>query len=143
MWWHKHLFIIGLQIIAFIPYITGSYRFYKGRDNFLGWIGLGIGLDIIMTILPFLYQFPRMEESQGAPWSSILFVIHIASAGIGMFGFMAIFIYLLIKGVKKEYRWLRKFQYLILLRLWIFGVSIALINFLIKVIFDTRLYDYI
>lgn len=143
MWWHKHLFIISLQIIAFIPYIIGSYRFYKGKSKFLGWIALGISLDIIMAILPFVYQFPRMEENQGAPWSSVLFITHIATAGIGMFGFIAIFVYLLIKGMDKEYKLLRKFQYLILLRLWIFGVSIALINFLIKVIFDIRIYDYI
>jgi|AntRauTorckE6833_2_1112554.scaffolds.fasta_scaffold09062_5 hypothetical protein len=142
MWWYKHLFIIGLQIIAFIPYIIGSYRFYKRRNNFMIFLTIGIILDIIMTFAPFIYSFPRMEESQGAPWSSPLFLVHILTAGTGMFGFIIMYIYLIFKGINHKYSWLRNFQYFILLRLWIFGVGIALINFLVKAAFNVRIYDY-
>ncbi len=143
MWWQKHLAIIAMQIIAFIPYIIGSRKFYKWKRGFMPWIAIGISLDIIMAITPFVVELPRMESKQGAPWSSPLFIIHISTAGIGMIGFMMMFFYLLIKGTNGPYLILRKFQYKILLRLWIFGVTIALINFLIKVIFDIRIYDYL
>ena len=143
MWWQKHLIIIAMQIIAFIPYIIGSRKFYQGKQNFMGWIAFGISLDIMMALAPFIFELPRMESNQGAPWSSSLFIIHISAAGIGMIGFILMFIYLLIKGTQKPYVRLRKFQYKVLLRLWIFGVSVALINFLIKVIFNIRIYDYI
>lgn len=143
MWWQKHLVIIGIQIIAFIPYVLGSYKFYKTKKNFMGWLAIGIILDITMAILPFVIELPRMEGNQGAPWSSILFLVHISTAGIGMFGFIIMFIYLLINGVNHDYRILRKFQYTVLLRLWILGVGISLLNFLVKVIFCIRIYDFI
>lgn len=143
MWWYKHLAIITMQIIAFIPYIIGSLKFYRYKNKFMGWIAVGISLDIMMALTPFIFTLPRMEDSQGAPWSSPLFIIHISSAGIGMIGFICMFSYLLIKGTKKPYVRLRKFQYKVLLRLWIFGVGIALINFLIKIMFNIRIYDYI
>lgn len=142
MWWQKHLWIIAMQVIAFIPYIVGSTRFYRRKNNFMVWIAIGIMLDIIMAITPFVVDLPRMESSQGAPWSSILFLVHISTAGIGMFGFIIMFIYLLINGVHHRYKILRQFQYKVLLRLWILGVGIALLNFLIKVIFSIRIYDY-
>lgn len=143
MWWYSHLPIIGLQIIAFFPYIIGSRRFYKKKEKFMLFFLAGIILDIIMALTPFLVELPRMSAEQSAPWSSYLFIFHITTAGIGMFGFIFMFIFLLVKGVKHEYIFLRKFQYYILLRLWIVGVGLALVNFFIKVVFNIRIYDYL
>ncbi len=143
MWWQRHLVIIGMQIIAFVPYIVGSRRFYQNKDKFMTWISLGILLDILMAISPFIFELPRMESNQSAPWNSALFIIHIGTASIGMFGFLIMFLYLWINGTDYPYKKLRIFQYLFLLRLWIFGVSIALLNFIIKVAFNIRIYDYI
>lgn len=143
MWWYKHLFVIGMQIIAFIPYIIGSRKFYQNKNKFMFWIAFGILLDLIMTFVPFIFTLPRMEDSQSAPWLSLLFIIHITTAGIGMVGFILMFFYLLFKGTEKPYIRLRKFQYKVLLKLWIFGVSIALINFLVKIFFNIRIYDYL
>ena len=143
MWWYKHIWIIAMQVIAFIPYIVGSHGFYRGKKNFMYWLALGLFLDAVMAIAPMIFRLPRMEASQGAPWGSLLFIIHIATAGIGMFGFMIMFIYLLIRGTDHYYGKLRRFQYHILLKLWMFGVVIALLNFLIKVLWNVRIYDYL
>lgn len=143
MWWFSHLPIIALQVIAFFFYVIASRRFYQKKEGFMPWLFMGITLDIVMTLIPFLVELPRMSPEQSAPWSSLLFILHIFSAGAGMLGFIFMFVYLLIKGVQYEYKFLRKFQYKILLKLWIIGVSIALINFIIKVVFHFRIYDYL
>lgn len=143
MWWHKHLWIILMQIIAFIPYIIGSRKFYLRKKNFMIWIAIGLILDFIMAISPVIFKLPRMDSSQGAPWTSFLFITHITTSGIGMFGFFIMFFYLIFKGTNYDYERLRKFQYHLLLKLWIVGVGIALINFLVKVLFNLRIYDFI
>lgn len=141
MWWTRHLFLIGMQIAAFVPYFIGSKRFYKREDNFMRWLAIGIILDLIMTFTPFLVKLPRMQENQGAPWSSILFIAHITCAGIGMFGFIIMFLYLAYRGPNRRYPRLRKFQYVVLFPLWAIGVMIALTNFATKVAFNMRIYD--
>lgn len=142
MWRHSHLPIIFLQALAFPLYIIGSRRFYLRKDNFMILLFFGIILDIIMTLIPFMVELPRMSIEQSAPWNSYLFIFHIASAGIGMFGFIIMLIILQIKGTELDYTFLRIFQYKFLLRLWIIGVGIALINFFVKVMFQFRIYDY-
>jgi hypothetical protein len=141
MWWVRHLWLVGIQVVAFVPYIIGSSRFYRRKSGFMRWLAIGIALDVIMAITPFIVKLPRMEASQGAPWSSILFLTHIILAGAGMFGFVIMFFYLAIKGYDRDYPRLRKFQYVVLLRLWMAGVGIALVNFAVKVMFGVRVYD--
>jgi hypothetical protein len=143
MWWLYHLWVIGLQVTALICYAIGSYRFYKNKDKFMLFLTLGILFDIIMAIGASSGILPRMQESQGAPWSSPLFIVHVSFSGFGLFSFIFMYVYLKIKGIDYEYPKLRKFQFKIMLPCWITGVSISLINFLIKVIFEIRLYDYI
>jgi hypothetical protein len=143
MWWYKHIWIIAIQIIAFAPYIIGSHRFYIGKKNFMAWIAIGLILDFTMAISPIFFELPRMENDQGAPWTSFLFILHIFASGVGMFGFFVMFVYLIIKGTEHYYGKLRRFQYKILLRLWILGVSIALVNFLFKIVFNIRIYDFV
>ena len=61
MWWYYHLPIILLQILAFFPYIIGSRRFYQGKNGFMWLLSIGVLLDIIMTITPFVVELPRMS----------------------------------------------------------------------------------
>jgi hypothetical protein len=143
MWWHYHLPIIFLQVIAFFPYIIGSRRFYQGKKGFMLLLCLGVSLDVIMAITPFVVELPRMSAEHTAPWVSFLFITHIASAGFAMFYFIWMLIFISVKGPNYNYNILRIFQYKVILRLWILGVSIALINFFVKVVFQIRIYDYL
>ncbi len=143
MWWIYHLWVIGFQIAALACYGVGSYRFYKNIKGYMKFLTLGIILDIIMAIGASSGALPRMEASQSAVWTSPLFIIHVILSGFGLFSFIFLYIFLLIKGADKEYPKLRKIQFKIFLPCWIVGVSIGLINFFIKVIFEVRLYDII
>lgn len=143
MWWVYHLWVIGFQVAALTSYAIGSYRFYKNIRNFMKFLTLGILLDIIMAIGASSGALPRMEAGQTAIWTSPLFIIHVILSGFGLFSFIFLYIYLLIKGRDREYTKLREIQFKIFLPCWIVGVSIGLINFFTKVIFEIRLYDYI
>ena len=134
--------IIAMQLFAVCAYFVGSRKFYTLKENFLHWILIGIVLDVIMTIIPFIFQLPRMPGNSETPWDSLLFLLHISMAGGGMFGFIIIFLYLYKNGTNYYYRKLRKFQYKVLFPVWFIGVSIALVNFLIKVLCNIRIYDY-
>lgn len=76
------------------------------------------------------------------PWRSILFLTHITTATLGMFGFIGVWLVLLIKGKDRPYDRLRKFQYRILLPAWVIGEVIALTNSILKIILKIRIYDY-
>ena len=143
MWWIYHLWVIAFQIAALVSYAIGSYYFYKNKKNFMKFLTLGIILDIIMAIGASSGALPRMEAGQGAVWSSPLFIIHVITSGFGLFSFIFMYIYLFIKGTDYEYRRLRKIQFKIFLPCWTIGVSVGLINFFVKVIFNVRLYDFI
>jgi len=143
MWWIYHLWVIGFQISALACYAVGSYRFYKNTKSFMKFLTLGIILDIIMAMGASSGALPRMEASQSAVWTSPLFVIHVILSGFGLFSFIFLYVFLLVKGTKKEYPKLRKIQFKIFLPCWIVGVAIGLINFFTKVIFQIRLYDFI
>jgi len=132
-----------IQIVAFIPYAIGSWRFYTHKSRFLFSIGLGIALDALMALSASFGWLPRMQSDQGAPWDSVLFVTHVATTVFGMFGFLFLFVYVLVRGTTKEYPKLRAFQYKVMFRLWCLGVAIALANFIVKVAFGIRIYDYV
>ena len=118
MWWIYHTWVIGFQVAALFCYAIGSYRFYKNKKNFMKFLTLGIILDIIMAVGASSGFLPRMEESQGAPWSSPLFIIHVASSGFGLFSFIFMYIFLLIRGTNFEYRRLRNIQFKITGIVW-------------------------
>ena len=106
------------------------------------WLWLGIALDVVMAISASTGLLPRMKSEQGAPWHSVLFLTHITTAGLGMFFFLGMVVCLAIRGTDYEYPRLRRVQYLIFLRAWMFGVSIALVNFLWKIVYNQRIYDW-
>ena len=141
MWWTRHLWVVGMQITAFLPYCIGSCKFYRRKKHFMWWIGTGIVLNCIMAITASTGMLPRMSSEQGAPWTSILFLLHIILSGGGMFAFIIMFFFLIKSGVNKEYPLLRWVQYRIFLNMWIAGVSMALFNFVFKILFEQRIYD--
>lgn len=142
MWWYKHVIIIAIQLIAIIFYFVGSRKFYLGKKKFVVWIILGIVADTFMSLSPILLKLPRMEAHQCAPWSSPLFVVHVLCATLGMFWFIGMLVYLWIKGVDHYHGWLRRFQYKVMFRVWLFGVIIALVNFTAKIFWHVRIYDF-
>ena len=140
-WYLAHLVVIAIQITALLPYLIASVRFYQKKKHFMTWLAIGICLDIFMALAASGGALPRMNPDDSTPWGSSLFIVHITLAGIGMFGFIILFLFLLVKGTDREYPRLRKFQLRIFLNCWLAGVGIALANFAVKVMFNIRLYD--
>jgi hypothetical protein len=132
-----------LAFAALIFYILGSYRFYKSKQPFLIYIGIALIIDISTAILASFKITPTLQipETTTVPYQSVLFIIHIVLATAGILGFIIMFIYLLIKGVNKPYIKLRKYQFLILLPVWLVGEGIAIINALSKICFRYRIFE--
>ena len=135
---------ITLAFIALFLYFRGSYCFYINKSSFLWYLGGAIFLDILAAILGSFKITPTtiIQGSDFVPWNSTLFILHVTFASFGFFGFILLFIYVLVKGTKLSYPRLRKFQFQILLPAWLFGESIALVNSLLKIFLQIRIYDY-
>jgi hypothetical protein len=140
-----YLINIVLAIGALFFYIIGSRRFYLNKQPFLRYLSLAILIDIVTAVLASFKITPTMpfDNSQVVPWSSIAFIVHVVLACIGFFGFIGIYAALLIKGTQLPWTRLRKFQYKILLPIWLTGESIALVNALTKFFLHIRIFDII
>lgn len=136
---------ITLAFIALFLYFRGSYCFYVNKPSFLWYLGAAIFLDILTAILGSFKITPTtiIQGSDFVPWHSILFVLHVTFATFGFFGFIFLFIYVLVRGTKLPYPRLRKFQFQILLPAWLFGEGIALTNSILKIVLQIRIYDYL
>lgn len=139
----SYLINILLAVLALFLYYRGSHQFYLQKSSFLRYLGLAIALDAITAVLGSFKITPTtmIPGSDFVPWGSVLFVTHVILATFGFFGFIILFVYVLIKGKDLPYPRLRPFQYKVLLPAWLLGESIALINSLFKLIFSFRLYD--
>ncbi len=84
MWWYKQIFLIIVQIAAAFFYIVGSHRFYWRKPNFMRFIAWGIILDLCIGAAPFIFKFSHLNNNHDVPWLSVLFLLHISTAGIGM-----------------------------------------------------------
>jgi hypothetical protein len=135
---------IVLAVATFYLYVLGSGRFYRKREPFLGYLGAAVVLDIATAILASFKITPTttLAGPHVVPWRSVLFLLHISTATLGMFGFIAVFLVLVIKGKDRPYPWLRAFQYKVLLPCWVVGEVIALANSILKIILKVRIYDY-
>jgi hypothetical protein len=135
---------IVLAVATFYLYVLASGRFYRRREPFLGYLGVAVVLDIATAILASFKITPTTALSgpHVVPWRSVLFLTHMVTATLGMFGFIAVFLILLIKGKNGPYNRLRKFQYRILLPAWAIGEVIALTNSILKIVLKIRIYDY-
>jgi len=125
-------------------YVLASRRFYRREEPFLGYLGIAVVLDIATALLASFRLTPTttLPGLHGAPWHSILFLFHMSSATLGMFGFIIVFLVLVIKGKDRPYDKLRTFQYRILLPAWALGEVIALTNSILKMVLKIRIYDY-
>ena len=125
-------------------YVLASRRFYRREEPFLGYLGIAVVLDIATALLASFRLTPTttLPGSHGAPWHSILFLLHMSSATLGMFGFIFVFLVLVIKGKDRPYDKLRIFQYRMLLPAWALGEVIALTNSILKMVLKIRIYDY-
>ncbi len=135
---------IILAVIALAFYYRGSFDFYLNRPTFLWYLGLAIFIDLTTAILGSFKITPTttLPGSEHVPWQSVFFNLHVLLATTGFFGFIFIFILVLIRGKNLPYTHLRKFQFKILLPAWLTGESIALLNSLSKMFLKIRLYDF-
>ena len=135
---------IILALATLYLYLLGSGRFYRRQEPFLGYLGAAVILDIATAFLASFKLTPTtaLAGPHVVPWRSVLFLVHMASATLGMFGFIAVFLVLLIKGKNRPYDRLRKFQFRVLLPAWMLGEVIALTNSVLKIILKVRIYDY-
>lgn len=136
---------VFLAILALGFYIGGSYKFYYYKDGFLLLFGIAIAIDILTATLASLGITPttQLESMVVVPWHSILFKVHVIFSMIGFCGFILLFLYLLFRKPSKYAVQVRKWQFIALLPIWIIGESIALTNSLMKIFFETRLFDLI
>jgi len=136
---------VFLAILALVLYIIGSYKFYYYRNRYLLYLGMAIGIDILTATLASLGITPtvQLESMVTVPWHSMLFKVHVIFSMIGFCGFIILFLYLIFRRSTKYAVWIRKWQYLALLPIWIIGESIALTNSLMKIFWGTRLFDMI
>ncbi|MCX6575511.1 MAG: hypothetical protein NTV82_03850 [Candidatus Aminicenantes bacterium] len=135
---------IVMAVATLYFYVLASRRFYRREEPFLGYLGAAVVLDIATALLASFRLTPTttLPGSHGAPWHSILFLLHMSSATLGMFGFIFVFLVLVIKGKDRPYDKLRTFQYRVLLPAWALGEVIALTNSILKMVLKIRIYDY-
>lgn len=134
---------VALAIMALVLYMIGSYRFYRGKQGFVIVLGLAIAIDIATAILASFKITPTMDIPGVAtiPWYSWLFRVHVTLSTIGFVGFIALFVYLLFRNPQKYSPWVRRWQFLVLLPIWVIGEGIALTNALTKIFLHLRLFE--
>jgi hypothetical protein len=135
---------IVLAVATFCLYVLASRRFYRREEPFLGYLGAAVALDIITAFLASFKLTPTtaLPGPSHVPWGSVLFLSHMTAATLGMFGYIFVFLVLVIKGKDRPYNKLRVFQYRVLLPAWVIGEVIALTNSILKIILKIRIYDY-
>ena len=134
---------IILAVITFYLYVVASRRFYRRQEPFLGILAAAVVFDVATALLASFKLTPTtLPGHRGPPWRSILFLLHISTSTLAMFGFIAVLLVLLIKGKDWPYTGLRKFQYRVLLPAWAVGQVIALTNAVLKILLKVRIYDY-
>jgi hypothetical protein len=132
-----------LALLALVLYVIGSYRFYRQKPGYTAILGSAIIIDIATAILASFKITPTMVLPGLAtiPWHSWLFRIHVVLSTIGFVGFIALFIYLLIRRPRNYSPWIRRWQFLVLLPIWVIGEGIALSNALTKIFLQLRLFE--
>jgi hypothetical protein len=134
-----------MAVLALALYVVGSYRLYRYKSSYLIILGIAIAVDILTAILASLSITPtvQIENTVTVPWHSVLFKFHVVFSMIGFVGFIALFVYLVIQRKSGCHPLIRKWQFLVLLPIWIIGESIALLNATMKLTSGMRLFDMI
>ena len=135
---------IVLALATLYFYVVASRRFYRREEPFMARLGIAILLDIATAFTASFKLTPTttLPGPHHVPWDSVLFLTHMSAASLGMFGFIAVFLILVIKGKDRPYDKMRKFQYRVLLLAWAIGEVIALTNSILKIVLKVRIYDY-
>jgi len=133
-----------LAIATLYFYVVASGRFYRRKEPFLWYMGIAVVLDVATAFTASFKLTPTttLPGPHHVPWGSVLFLSHMTAASLGMFGFIAVFLILVIKGKDRPYNKLRVFQYRVLLPAWAVGEVIALTNSILKIVLKIRIYDY-
>lgn len=136
---------IALALITFWLYVKAGRRFYRREEPFLGLLAAAVVFDVVTAFLASFKVTPTtvLEGPHLPPWGSPVFLLHISTSTLGMFGYIAVLLALLIKGKDKPWDRMRKFQFRILLPCWVIGEIIALTNAIVKFAFHVRIYDRI
>ncbi len=134
---------IVLAIAALVLYVIASRRFYRKQEPFIGVLAIAVVLDVATALLASFKVTPTtaLAGAHRVPWSSVLFITHMAAASFAMFAFIVMLVLLLIRGTGHPYVGLRKFQYRVMLPAWILGTAIALTNSILKIVLKIRIYD--
>jgi hypothetical protein len=135
---------IVLAIATGYFYILASRRIYLWQEPFLGKLGIAVILDVVTAFLASFKVTPTtvLAGPHIVPWRSALFLLHISTSSLGMFGFIYVLVVLLIKRKERPTDLFRKFQYRVLLPAWAVGEVIALSNSILKIVLKVRIYDY-
>jgi hypothetical protein len=135
---------IALAVATLYFYVAASRRFYRREKPFMARLGIAILLDVATAFTASFKLTPTttLPGPHHVPWDSVLFLTHMAAASLGMFGFIAVFLILVIKGQDRPYDKMRSFQYRVLLPAWAVGEAIALTNSILKIVLKVRIYDY-
>lgn len=136
------LILVILTIAAFLAYAKGSYIFYRfsPHQEYRYLILTGLSLDLVMGVTASTGMLPIMDSDLDAPWHSWLFVTHVITASIGMFGFLYVFVYTMIRGKYRPYGLLKPVTYRILLPAWCLGSGIGIVNFITRMLLNVNLY---
>ena len=134
---------VALAILALVLYVIGSYRLYRGKPGFVLILGIAIGIDIATAILASFKITPTMALPgvTPIPWHSWLFRTHVLLSTIGFVGFIVLFVYLLLRRQKQYSPWIRRWQFRVLLPIWVIGEGLALSNSLTKIFLHLRLFE--
>jgi hypothetical protein len=135
---------ITLAIATGYFYIVASRRIYLRREPYLALLGIAVILDVVTAFLASFKVTPTtvLAGPHVVPWRSVLFLFHISTSSLGMFGFIFVYLAILIKGKDWPSDRFRKFQYRVLLPAWAIGEVIALTNSILKIVLKIRIYDY-
>jgi len=136
---------IILAVVTFWLYVKAGGRFYRREEPFLGLLAAAVVFDVITAFLASFKITPTtvLSGPRLPPWGSPVFLLHITTSTIGMFGYIAVLLALLIKGKDKPWDRMRKFQFRVLLPCWVIGEIIALTNSIVKLLFHVRIYDHV
>lgn len=135
---------IVLALATLYFYVVATRRFYRRQEPFLARLGIAVLLDVVTALTASFKLTPTttLPGPHRVPWDSVLFLTHMAAATIGLFGFIAVYLILVIRGKDRPYDRMRWFSYRILLPAWVLGETIALANSFLKIVLKVRIYDF-
>lgn len=133
---NKLIFILSIQIFAFLPYVVGTVRMRKSNLNNPTkiWVGLGIACDIMVAVIGMGVRGStnNLGNSSGAPWGHPLFLMHVFFALTGFICFLVLFVLLFLRHSKGMKQFISAVAFPVL-SLWIIGVGISILNVLFNI----------